>query len=422
MSIAFIILAVVMLIYVATRKVDFFSVGIVCLLIYNCYCAIGYVFIASHEQAYVNYYEGTIDLRVYCIVLCQMLILFAAALWYDNNPSNEKRVPPILFKKNPKDITPVFIAVGVISMLIMIVNVFRIGISNLSAPKEEIWPKTGTMYVVGLWLAMGVFTFAIKKRNYKLLILSVPQVLLHLYFGSRAYLAVIAIVFILLLSNRQKGFSLKHNLVVILIGFILLMAIMAYKQIYELVKVGNIGAAFATLLDPDTYAWIFRWGEPRIVLADFNYIVSEGLTLNSQEILARVLSIVPFADDLLFPEANRLMSAILIDKLGSSYGLASNFWGELYSMGSYVLVGVIYALWVGMLNLGTKLLNSDNWTASFLIPLFAYFGFYVHRMDFTKVVGNVKMLVCAMIIWLITYVFINWGMPRIDGIFKKNFS
>lgn len=422
MTVIFGLLAAAMLIYLLFRKVDFLSVGIVCLLIYNCYCVTGYVYIASHEQVYVNYYEGAIDIRVYIIVIVQMLILFGVTIWYDHKIGQEERIHQSFLKKNPYDLKKVFIIAGIISLLIMVANVFRIGIDNLSAPKEEIWPKTGTLYVTGLWLAMAVFTFSVRCKEYPLLLLSMPQILLHLYFGSRAYLAVIAIVFILTLSSRVNNFSFKLNLKIVGVGLAFLIGIMAYKQIFELVKDGDIQGIVSTLLNPETYLWIFRWGEPRIVLADFNYIITENIQLSIPEIASRVCSIFPFADDLFFTNTNRLMSAIIYENLNSSYGLASNIWGEFYAMGSFPLVLIMYLVWVWLLYFGNKLLRNSSWMSYFIIPYIAYVGFYIHRMDFIKVLGNAKMLLFAMIIWLAMAYAMKRAAPHMAGIVQRLFS
>ncbi len=405
MTSVYVILSIVLLAIVLSRRVDLLSIASVCLIVYNWYCSVGRVWIASHEKAGVNYYEGVIDERVYFIVLSQIVVMIAVVLLYDLKRRRDVSVDGfsgVKSKYSDSQLRTIFKFAGIVSMLIMLSNVASIGVSGLSAEKSEVWAQTNVLYVSGLWLSMAVFTYAFKTKQYGFLFLSLPQILIHLFIGSRAYFAVVCIVALVCISSASNRFSLKRNVIILIVGFVMMMGIMLYKQIFEEVKAGDIDQIITILQSPDTYNWIFRWGEPRIVLANFNYVVETGLSLDAEQIVGRIITVIPFLNNFIsINEHDLLLSTIVGGDLNSSYGLASNIWGEFYAIGSYPFVAIMYAIWISLLIWGNKLIQRNEWTSSFWIPLIAYYGFYIHRMDLVKVLGNAKMLIFAMLIWWI---------------------
>ncbi len=403
MSALFAVLSGLLLVIVLMRRLDLYSVAAVCLIIYNIYCTTDYVWIASHEKAGVNYYEGYIDFRVYAIVIVQVVIMILVILWHDLSNRKYTQEPHDkssgIGKYSKAQLDKIFWLTGVVSLAIMLSNVATIGLKGLSASKSAVWAQTNVLYITGLWLAMAVFAYAMKTKQRNYLWLSLPQILVHLFIGSRAYFAVIVIVALVCWSS-DKPFTFKRNTAIVIVAFFGMMGIMLYKQIFEEVKAGDIDAIVAILQDPETYNWIMRWGEPRIVLANFNYVVTTGLTLSPEEIIGRIVTVIPFLNDY-YPisERNLLLSTVVIGDLNSSYGLASNIWGEFYCIGSYPLVALMYFLWLWLVSMGNRMITSKSWTACFALPLVSYFAFYIHRMDFVKVLGNVKMDLCAMMVW-----------------------
>lgn len=405
MNVAFVILALIMIVYLTTRRIDLLSVAIVCLIIYNIYCATGYVYISSHEKAHVYYYAGKIQTSVYLVVLTQMLFLLIYTIRYDKRKKLE-----MSSNETPQNRTTIlddyetektFSIVSIICYIILFSNIATIGISGLSAAKAEVWAQTNILYSTGQWLSMSIFTYGMKSQKYKYSFIGLLPVLVHLFIGSRAFFAVIAIVFLVYYGSRLKS-SFRANIKLYILGFVGLFLIMIYKKIFAEVKALDIDSIRRILSDPDTYMWFFRWGEPRIVLANFNYVIENHIKLDGQSILNRIICFIPFLDNV-FSGGNRLMSSLVIGQLNSTYGLASNIWGEFYAIGSYPLIFFMYFIWIKIISTANDRLHDDDWTTNFLVPLTAYYSYYIHRMDFVKVVGNAKMLFFAMIIYWFIY-------------------
>jgi len=405
MNYVFIAACILMIIKVGRRKLDFYSVGAICHILYNFHCVYGIVFISSHEVRNSYYYYSPIDTRVYIIVLVQMAIIYAAMMI--NDKKSKKLTPPFIVD-NYADKTKerIYIIACGIAWIIMIYNIMRIGVSNLNAEKSYIWSQVSSLYVTSNWLGMAVFTYALKNKKYLLALFGAGPVLLHFFFGSRAYFAVLCIIVILVKSERIKN-SFHKNFKIYILGAITLVFILAYKKMYTAIKAGNFFEAIQVLIDPDTYAYVLRLGEPRIVLANLNYIVTNNVKLGLGDLLDRIISIVPYLNNVIRPGKYVAVSTILRNDLSSTYGLASNIWGEFYALGSYFLLFVMFFLWIRMLGWGNKLITRRDWSSDFYMPLVAYFGFYIHRLDFVKAVGNAKMVVMAMILFLLAAIFVT---------------
>ncbi len=400
MSTVFILVSAAMLLYMVGRKIDFFSIATVCIIIYNYYCAVGSVFIAFRGRTGAYYYSQILP-QVYFIVIAELLILFAAMVLYDRKKTPESIRPGYnedVF--SPEQQSKIFAVACIVSNLIMLTNVASIGLSNLRADKADVWGQTNTLYITGIWMGMACFAYAVNSRKPVLAVCSLPPVLVHLFIGSRAYFAAAAIVFLVYVGKRMRS-SFKSNLRIYALGAVFLLAIMLYKKIWMDLKAGDMAAIARTLTDPDTYAWVFRWGEPRIVLCDLNYILDKGIRLDAGGFIARLVSLIPFANDFISSEYNIHMSAILTESIRPSYGLASNFWGECWAMGSYPFLFMVFIAWCRMLWIGNEMLYQKSWVSFFMTPLIAYLGFYIHRMDMVKVMGNGKMVVFAMILWFL---------------------
>ena len=405
MNYVFIAACIIMIIKVARRKLDFYSVGAICHILYNFHCAYGIVFISSHEVRNSYYYISEIDIRVYVIVLLQMAILFAAMVLHDRNAMKWKS-PLIVDNYSDRTKDRIFTIACGIAWLIMLYNIMRIGVSNLNAEKSYIWAQISGLYVTSNWLGMAVFTYGLKNKKYILAILGAGPVLLHFFFGSRAYFAVLCIIILLLKSEKIKN-SLHKNLKVYILGIFAVVFILAYKRMYTAIKAGNIIGAFQVLTDPDTYAYVLRLGEPRIVLANLNYIITNNVRLGGGDLLDRIISIVPYLNNVIRPGQYTAVSTILREDLSSTYGLASNIWGEFYALGSYFLLFFMFLLWIKMLDWGNKLIARKDWSANFYMPLVSYLAFYIHRLDFIKAIGNAKMVVMAMILFILAAIFVT---------------
>lgn len=404
MKYIFIVLSVIELIYVFCRELDFLSVGAISHFIYNYYCALGTVYISSHEKSGAYYYYTDISNAVYIIVILQIIILLAAMVLYDSQKRRRVQKPAFIADHfSEKTRTMIFNMSCTIALAITVYNIIRIGPSNLNADKSYIWERVSGLYIVGIWLGFAAFAYGIKNKKYILALLGAVPILLHFFFGSRAYFAAACIVVVVYFGKRMKQ-SIGSHLKIYAGAGVMAIFVLAYKKVYALLRQGDFLGAINVLFLPETYAYVFRLGEPRIVLANLNYIVDNHIKLGIGDIWDRVISIVPFLNDIFAPNYQS-MSSILRLSMNSSYGLASNIWGEFWAMGSYPLLFIMFIAWICFLMWGNALISRNDWTAYFSLPIVAYLSFYIHRLDFVKAIGNFKMCLMAALIFLAVSIF-----------------
>lgn len=376
------------------KKIDFFCVAAVFLMIYNFHCVYGVVFISSHEHAGEYYYYSKILPQVYFIVIAQMVLL---AIYMLMNDSREKRDAENTIKYesflvdtfDEESKYKLFKYLCIIAWAIMLYNVFfKITLSYITAEKGLVWKRIGGSYTLCNWMGMATFSYGIKNKKYLLSLFSSAPVLLHFFIGSRAYMTVLILI-IIINHSQSIGQSMIKHWKVIFGGAFAGIFILAYKKVYELIKLKEFAAAFNVLLDPETYSFVARLGEPRIILADLNYIIDNNIHLGIRAVWDRLIEIFPFASNI-FDSHYNAVSSILREGMLSSYGLGSNIWGEYYAIGSYFGLFIMFFIWLRMLSWGNKCLQRTDYSAYFIIPVLVYISFYVHRQDFVKIVGYAK--------------------------------
>ncbi|MFH0841779.1 MAG: O-antigen polysaccharide polymerase Wzy [Bacteroidota bacterium] len=429
LKIIFLILSLLILLYISMRKLDFFSIGAVCFILYHSHCIIGEVAIQSLESVHIQLYAAKLDPILYYIIFLQLIFILFAMIIYDSYKRNWhlelKNVRVSKRNANDSGIHKTFVYLGILSLLLFLFDIFHIGLQNLTKDKGEVWDKIGIFYIFSLWSALAVFTYSVKAKKYSLLFLSLPPVLTHLFIGSRAYFAALVIVF-LILYRDNLGNTRLSNIKTYILGLVGFFVIMVYKSIYKYIKNFDFASVMAVLSDKETYMSVLRLGEPRIVLANYNYIISTHFRLDSSDIIGRFISVIPFANSLVEPTHGLHLSKVFISDFNATYGLASNFWAEGYAMFGYLGIFIFYIVWLLMLALGSDMIYSKKWSKYFAIPVISYFAFYIHRMDFVKAIGNLKYLLFAMIIWLLINSILNnyWKVKIIRFIkiprLKKN--
>ena len=413
MNYIFIFLSSLLLIYVSTRKIDFFTIGVVVFIIYHFNCVYGSVHIHSREALGFYLYSDYISPSLYLLTFSKMIILFVAMVLYDINSyrhANKLKTEWISKRSlNEKGVYRSFLLLGIISISMFTIDVYRVGLTSLAGDKSEVWDSVGVFYVFTMWSALAIFAYSIKKRKRVLLFFSLPQVLTHLFIGSRAYFAAMLIIFLILYRDQLKS-SIAANFKIYFAGGIGFFAIMVYRQIVDYIKIFDFETIKVMLVSRETYMWVLRFGEPRIVLANYNYVLNSGFRLDFSDIFARLISVFPLANRLVDPTHNLEFGRILREQLNASYGLGSTFWGEGYAMFGMVGIFVFFFAWVYILKVGSDVIKSNKVNLYFIIPLVSYFSFYIHRLAFSKVIGNIKYLVFAAIVWWLINAIItnNW--------------
>lgn len=413
MQVVYIILCILIIWEAVHSKIDYVSIAAGSFLLYSSNCIIGEVWVP--QSGYFAYYSS-INFKTYLLICTQMLIiLFFLHL-------KRCRIKLVFGKKtreysdkvvSQEGMSPAngnkiyWIVILLIALSSIIYNlIFVVGISTFFSyiGKGDISEKTSFLFSLSIWGGLVCFFHFYLTKKKTGTIVSAMIILISVLLGSRAYIAA-AFVGILIIKSfgwvqkSKNETGRKKNIHILLLAILMLMFLIIYKLIYKEIRAGDFAAALTVLSNPLTWINLFDIDELRIVCANYNYTIENQIQLPIMDVIARVVSIVPFVNDFVPTEYPIRFSTILQDRMNTTYGLANNFWGETYAMGGVLFVLFLTIAWIifiDRLNEKAKISKSP-----FIITVVSYLSFYIHRLDWTQVMGCLKLVLIFCLIKVI---------------------
>lgn len=394
MQVAYCLLCILIIWNVIKKDIDFVSVFAISFILYSSNCAIGTVRIG---QAGVGY-QGMILFETYEII-CMQLFIILFYLWKKDtfrfNTIKNIRIhfPRFSKRSNKNDFYWISMALVSTSYIIFVIF-FDIGVSTFFSytHKVEIMEKISIFFGLSIWGGMiGFFHFIMMKKK-RLAFISSAGVIASFLLGSRAYIACACIGLLIFWSfNCAEKINNHGRLKVILGGMLLFLVMVIYKLIYQEVRAGDLFAIVDILSNPDTWVNAINIAELRIVCTHYNYIVENQIALPSTDVVARLSSIIPFLNHYVPSVYPIRFSALLMMKMNAVHGLASNFWGEVFAMGGRVAVFFSTIISLVVIEYMSKKVRDEK--SPFMMIAVSYLSFYIHRLDWTQVMGCLKMTI-----------------------------
>ena len=399
MRFIYFVLCILILCELLRRRIDFLSIAALSFILYSSNCLIGKVWV---EQSGYNAYEADIHIHVYYLICTQLFVIYMFLLFRRNNVKFLRGNNSFTrIKQDEKVENKLYwtIILGVSVICIVYTFFCVIGIQSFFSytPKADVLNKTSLMFGISVWGGLLCFFYNYIKSNKFGIIVSVILILFTVLYGSRAYLASAMIGFLVITSLgwKKRGKEnnenvLKSNSKIIIIGSIMFMFLIIYKLVNKEVRAGDTEAISKVLTDASTWRTMFDIAELRIVCADYNWIIEKHFRLPVWDVVARLVSICPFANKVISVEYPIRFSGILQQGMRTTYGLANNFWGECYAMAGNGFVIVMTLLWMGLISkLNDRIKVSKS---PFLLTVASYLSFYIHRLDWVQVMGCIKLV------------------------------
>lgn len=393
MLLIYIILSFTVVLFLLKRKqIDFLSIGALTFILYTSPCFIGTTWIKSVGNSYA-YYEK-IHYQTYICVLTQLLIILLFLLYKVNKKGNRKSV---CYKKDAKyaailyNNTLFWRVVMLLCAIGFIYNIFFVvGVSNFFSYVSKSDIASGFSLTFTVWGAILCILYFVKNKKYVESGLSFLMVFSYFILGSRAYLATSLLgLFFLLTYDKIRSFS--SNIKLLGLGLLGALFLMLYKNIYVAVRALDFLTA-KTILTGSDISWnLLESPEFITVFSNYDYIVRYNFNYPMEDILARFLSIIPFANNFIETKYNiRLAVTAQYDFYDIHYGAGSNFWGESYAMGGMFFVFFLTFLWLYLLDKAYIRLQRSKGSAVFITLVATYCSFYIHRLDWIQVLGCIK--------------------------------
>lgn len=400
--------SIITIIQVIKRRFDFISFGAITFIAYSINCAFGQTWITGGKTGY--YYQSEISLMTYMLVISQLLIINIyifierhgiVFVWGGGKHRDINNAP-----KTDSSFTdyPLFWNIVLAFCYFSFAyNIFvKIGISNFFSysSKNILVENVSSIFSFAIWGTILCFLHAVKNNNKKNIGFSFFLILITVLIGSRAYLATVIIGWIAIKSGTIRS-TLRENLKIFIIGGIGVLALLLYKNIYMAVRALDFSNIKSVLSSGIAITSISDIAEFRTVFSLYDYVVTSGFRLPFVDSIARIISIIPMANNYLELEYPIRLSDYLKNEMHSSYGLGSNFWAESVAMGGLLLLCIMTILWLIYLKKSSRFIKEKSDASIFVISSAAYISFYIHRLDWIQVMGCFKSIIIIYFLYFI---------------------
>ena len=400
-SLIYIVLAAILLLYTAMHRMDLLCVAAVCYIVYTIYCIPGI--------GISGFYRPKLSPQLYWCVYSQLLLILLVSAILRNK---EKRKDTLIRqgikadeeKVNEKIVYFSFLLYTAVIFAFALVNIVKVGFSGFASGKLNVWEQTNVFYVISLYGTYPAFAYGIHKKK-KLIWIPCLFVELTIFFaGSRAFAATMVIIFLcergsLLWKNRKKNFRIY------ILGALAVLFLLIYRMVDKQIMSGNIEGVFQTLSKPSTWAVALEFNEPRVIIANYDYVLTQKFRLPAGDVVYRIIDFIPGLSSLLhidlkYPE---YFSAWLQQEVHGSEGVGGTIWGESYAMFGYPGVFFATILWLVFVKACSKHLNYSKSHSYFVVAIGTYLSWYINRLDYNRVGQACKVMLFCFLIWSAFY-------------------
>ncbi len=401
---------------VAKRRFDFISFGAVTFIAYSINCAFGKTWITGGSTGY--YYQSEISTMTYIMVLCQLLIinLFifkerknVRFVLHKNDTTHIINSESILKERESIDYPLYWKSLLIFCYISFGYNIIiKIGLSDFFSysSKNLIGSQVSALFSFGIWGSILCFLHAIKRKDKAQIILSSILILITVLIGSRAYLVTVILGGIALKRGHIKA-SIKDNLKIFIFGGLLVLFLLMYKQIYMAVRALDFASIVTILKTGVGLSSLADIGEFRTVFSLYDYVVSRNFRLPFSDTLARILSIIPLANNYIPTRYSIRLSGYLETEMHSSYGLGGSFWGESIAMGGPLFLLFLTLIWLIFLKKSSAHISGNKDSSIFVLTSASYICFYIHRLDWIQVMGCFKSVILFYLLYFLFTSFTN---------------
>lgn len=384
----------------AKRQFDFFSTAFISALVYFLPGFFGYVNDFTYEGEATKIVHVPLIPETYLVfVIVLAAILLAGVTW--DHAARSKKLEIAL--QGGENATAWAVVLSLVGFAIFIAT----GGYNVILSCGRIFPTGSSSQWYYVWTtgaSLGVVLSFMRGRRV-LFLLSLVQLLVAVYTGDRASLAMCAIALFTLWLSRMGRQRLLRNWKAALGGAVAAAFFFVYKELYGYVKCAgalSMGGGQDVVAGADqsstagtyveataerisilrTYVDAISNSEPFTTQAILNKVLDNHFYVGMGHFLGSAGTIIPFYRTLAGPPEsfNALFQAALFPQASGS--LANNIWAEMLSSGGWPLFAVFMIFFVLVLAVGSYLLRArDPIIVGGSALIFSYWAFYIHRND-----------------------------------------
>ena len=373
-----------MIVYTIRHKLDLLSVATICFVVYTIYCIPG----IGISGSYATKLSPKLYLCVYaqCIIILYFNILVRKR--EKNSLSRRKSLSTHTDVVSPVLIKSFYIYTYIIAAF-AVSNVMRIGFVGFAAGKANVWEESNIFYIISLYGAYPAFAFGLHNRKKGIWLPSLLVELTIFFAGSRAFATTLAII-LLCERGRELWDKRKKNFKIYVLGAIAIVFLLMYRMVDQQIMAGDISGVLSTLRKPEAWLEAFEFNEPRVIIANYDYVLTTGFRLPFGDSLYRILDFIPGLTSLI-PiklEYSDYFSNWLKESVHAVRGVGGTIWGESYAMLGVFGIFIFTIIWLGIINICNKHLDYHTPSSYFIVALGAYYAWYINRLDFNSIISK----------------------------------
>lgn len=402
-SMIYILLAAALLLVVMRSRLDLITVCAVCFIVYSIYCIPG---IGVSGQ-----YRPRLSETLYKMVYIQLFMIMVFSFCVDRiERKRRKTIHPAQGRAEDlciadKRTETAFLLYTAIIVIFALVNILSVGLATFASGKKNVWGKTNVLYIVSLYGTYPAFAYGIHKRK-KLIWIPCLLVELSIFFaGSRAFLATM-IIMVLCEFGSKLWKQRRTNAIIYVAGAGAIVFLLVYRMVDTQIMSGDISGTLQTLSNPSVWKKALEFNEPRVIIANYDYVLTKKFRLPIGDVIYRFIDFVPGLTRLIpiqlrFPE---YFSDWLVMEVNSSAGVGGTIWGESYAMMGPVGIPLFTILWLMFIKACSRHLDYPKPESYFAVSLGTYLAWYINRLDFNRVGQACKVMLFCFLIWAVIYV------------------
>lgn len=407
-SIIYICLAIFLSLKLIKRRIDLLLISAFCFIIYSMYCAVG---IGISGQ-----YRPDLSDKLYFLIFIQIIIILCNLHYHDKH---EITMQSLSNSENTTIVRFSFYIYTAIMFVFMISNVMSVGLNSFAQGKNDVWGNVNILYIISLYGAFPSFAYGIHYGEKYVSLAAILIEALIFFAGARAFMATLIVIYFCN-KGQQLWIKNKSNFIVFLSASMAVIFMLFYRMIDKMVMYGDFHTIYNFIFDIDVWLTALEFNEPRVIIANYDYIVNYDFRLPFVDIIYRFIDFVPGLTKILpittiYPE---YFSDILDDFVMGSTGVGGTIWGEWYAMFGTLGVVIGTFLWLRFLCFCNVHLSFHKPYSPFLVSLGVYMGWYINRLDFNRVGQISKVIFMCFCIWAIIYILLGGALKIGKYIFK----
>jgi hypothetical protein len=250
-------------------------------------------------------------------------------------------------------------------------------------PKEDLLPRISRGYV--LWSEGATFgtILAFQARRTAAVASGILLLAADMFIGFRVATAITLIaIFFLSLAKVGPRILVRDHWRKALAAFPAAFLLLLYKQVMAVVKLGRWDLFLVNLSNPEVYRMAVFQSEPFGTQSILHEVLRQHFRTGPAHLPGALLNALPFGNVFFRSPTSfdDLFQRTLFPGLG--YGLANNFWAQMWSVGGWPFLALACGVFGGLLVLGERCLRQEGVILkAFWTYFWVYFAFYLHRND-----------------------------------------